>query len=638
MHTNKHGKVHLFLAGKSDIHRQHEFHAEQPGQAGEGKRRTFTDEKKQRLLLKKGIYPYEYMDSFERFDETQLSEKEEFYSSLSGEGITDEEQSTRKQVWAAFGCRTMGDYHDLYVTTDVMLLADVFENFRQVCQEKYGLDPAHYYSAPGLSWDPLLKKTGVELELLTDLDMHLFIEREMRGGISTVSKRHARANNPLVEGYNAAEQTNYITYLDANNLYGWAMSLSLPKNNFHWKRVMPTEEQIMKIRPKAKKGWILEVDLEYPEELHDAHNDFPLAPENRATEPWKMSEYQLRLIAKNRQEPPNTEKLVLTLEDKKKYVVHYMNLQFYLRQGMRLKKVHRVLEFDQEPWMEPYIRMNKEFQKRARSDFKTDFYKLMNNSVFGKTMENLRNRVDVKIVRAWEQNKIRKLASDPAYNRFTVFSNDMAGVHMHKRRLVLNKPVYTGMTILENSKILMYDFYYNHLKAKYGPRCELVYTDTDSLLLDIQTEDVYQDMKDHLWLYDTSNYPKDHPLYDARNKKVLGKMKDECRGEPIEEVVALRPKMYSIKKAGSNIKKAKGVKKNVIEREITHEQYKEALFGKKQYMYKMKILRSEGHEMYGMCMNKISISPFDTKRWIAGDGVHTMAYGHRAIRPAGAAY
>ena len=220
-----------------------------------------------------------------------------------------------------------------------------------------------------------------------------------------------------------------------------------------------------------------------------------------------------------------------------------------------------MIEFDQEPWMEPYIRMNTEFRKQTKSDFETDFYKLMNNSVFGKTMENLRNRVDIKIVRAWEENKIRKLVSDPSYEHFTLFSNDMVGIHMRKRRLVLNKPVYTGMTILENSKILMYDFYYNHLKARYGPRCDLIYTDTDSLLLHIQTEDVYKDMKEGSWMYDTSNYPNDHQLYDVRNKKVLGKMKDECGGEPSEEVVALRPKMYSIKKAGRNIKKAKGVKK-----------------------------------------------------------------------------
>ena len=196
------------------------------------------------------------MDTFERFDETELPEKEKFYSSLSGKGITEEEY--------AFGCKKLGDYHNLCVATDVLLLADVFENFRKVCQEKYGLEPTHYYTAPGLCWDALLKKTGVELELLTDLDMHLFIERGVRGGISMVGKRYAKANNPQDEGHNPAEATNYITYLDANKLYGWAMSLPLPRSGFHWKRVMPTEKQIMKKEPNVKKGWILEVDLECP--------------------------------------------------------------------------------------------------------------------------------------------------------------------------------------------------------------------------------------------------------------------------------------------------------------------------------------------------------------------------------------
>ena len=288
--------------------------------------RRFPEENMRRLLLKKGIYPYEYMDSFERFHETQLPEKEKFYSSLSGKGITDEDYVHAKQVWETFGCRNLGDYHDLYLETDTLLLADVFENFREVCEEKYGLDPAHYYSVPGLSWDALLKKTGVELELLTDMDMHLMIERGMRGGISMASKRYAKANNPRVEGYDPAQPTNYLTYLDANNLYGWAMSLPLPKKNFHWKRVMPTEEQIMKMKWNSKKGWILEVDLEYPEVLHDAHNDYPLAPEKKAINPEKMSDYQRLLMADLDLTMPNTEKLVLTLEDKEKCVVHYKNL------------------------------------------------------------------------------------------------------------------------------------------------------------------------------------------------------------------------------------------------------------------------------------------------------------------------
>ena len=354
--------------------------------------------------------------------------------------------------------------------TDVALLADVFENFRNICQEQYGLDPAHYYTSPGLSWDALLKKTGVELELFTDLEMHLFVERGMRGGISMVSKRYAKANNPQVADYDPSKPNKYIMYLDANNLYGWAMSKPLPKRDFKWKRVMPTEEDIMKKKENAKNGWILEVDLEYPTELHEQHNSYPLAPEKKVVKKESMSDYQKRLMKDLDLKPPDSEKLLLTLEDKSNYVVHYRNLQFYLKQGMKLKRVHRVLEFEQECWMEPYIRMNTEFRKNAKSNFEKNFYKLMNNSLFGKTMENLRNRVDIKIVRSNETDKIRKLVASPLYSRHVMFSNDLFGMDMRKGRLLLNKPVYTGMTILDNSKILMNDFFYNKLKKTIRPK------------------------------------------------------------------------------------------------------------------------------------------------------------------------
>ena len=209
---------------------------------------------------------------------------------------------------------------------------------------------------------------------------------------------------------------------------------------------------------------------------------------------------------------------------------------------------------------------------------------------------------------------------------------------MHKSRLVLNRPVYVGMSILDLSKSLMYDFYYNQMKAQYGDRVELLYTDTDSLLLEIQTEDVYSDMADHPSLYDTSDFPEDHPLHSKVNKKVLGKMKDECAGHPIAEYVGLRPKMYSILEAsGVCIKKAKGVKKNVVKKHIRHEQYREALFSKKTFRHGMDVLRSEKHHIYGQHLNKVSLSPFDSKRWIAENGVDTLAYGHKDALPAGMA-
>ena len=444
-----------------------------------------------------------------------------------------------------------------------------------------------------------------------------------------VSKRYAKANNPLVPDYDPSKPNTYIIYLDANNLYGWAMSKPLPKRDFKWKRVMPTEEDILKKKENAKNGWILEVDLEYPSELHEEHNSYPLAPEKKVVKKENMSDYQKKLMKDLDLKPLNNEKLMLTLENKNNYVLHYRNLQFYLKQGMKLKCVHRVLEFEQECWMEPYIRMNTEFRKVARNDFEKNFYKLMNNSVFGKTMENLRNRVDIKIVRSDETNKIRKLVASPLYTRHAIFTNNLAGIDMRKSKVILNKPVYTGMTILDNSKILMYDFFYNELKRQYGPRCELLYTDTDSLLLEIETDDVYKDIESNKNLYDTSDYPKEHPLYSNVNKKVLGKMKDECAGTPIAECVCLRPKMYSIVKADEqNIKKAKGVKKCVVKKQIMHENYKDTLFGAKQLWHGMNILRSEGHMIYGMHVNKISLSAFDSKRWIADDGIHTNAYGY----------
>ena len=201
---------------------------------------------------------------------------------------------------------------------------------------------------------------------------------------------------------------------------------------------MPTEEEIQKKKENAKNGWILEVDLEYPAELHEEHNSYPLAPEKKFMKKEWTSDYQKSLISDLDLKPPDSEKLLLTLDDKNNYVVHYRNLQFYLKQGMKLKRIHRVLEFEQECWMEPYIRMNIEFRKNAKSDFEKNFYKLMNNSVFGKTMENLHNRVDIKIVRSNETENIRCLVASPLYSRHVMFSNNLMGIDMHKSKLILN--------------------------------------------------------------------------------------------------------------------------------------------------------------------------------------------------------
>ena len=261
------------------------------------------------------MYPYEYMDTWERFAEPKLPPKEAFFSKLSDAHISDDDYTHAQKVWEAFGCETLGDYSDLYCRTDVLLLADVFQTFRRTCQEQYGLDPAQYYTSPGLSWDALLKKTGVELELLTDYDQHLFIEKGMRGGISMALKRHAGANNPMVEGYDPGRPSSHILYLDENNLYGWAMSQYLPTSGFRWvDDCRQLAKTIAEHPADSPEGYILEVNLEYPEDLHDAHNSYPLAPGRMVVQKEWMLEYQHNLLGVG-VTPTEVEKLVPNLHN-----------------------------------------------------------------------------------------------------------------------------------------------------------------------------------------------------------------------------------------------------------------------------------------------------------------------------------
>ena len=575
------------------------------------------------LITRKGVFPYEYMDSFERFEETQLPPKEKFYSSLTDESISDSDYQHAQEVWATFNCKNLKDYHDVYLSSDVLLLADVFENFRRTALSTYKLDPAHYLTLPGYSWDALLKSTEVSLELITDPDMYLFIEKGLRGGISMVSHRHAIANNPQMENYDPEQPTSFLQYLDANNLYGWAMSQPMPTRNFDW---VDYSEKLLDTPPDSSIGYFLEVDLEYPASLHSEHNDNPLAPEKLTITRDQMSPYQQKLI-EELGVSMSCEKLVPNLMGKSRYILHYRNLQLYLLLGMKITKVHKVLEFEQSPWMQPYIQKNTQLRTQAKNDFEKDFFKLMNNAVFGKTMENVRKRVNVKLLRSDEEQKILKLVAKPTFARQVIFNPDLVGIQNHKEKVLLNKPIYVGMSVLDLSKHLMYDFYYNHLKKTYGENVRLLYTDTDSVIIHVTTEDIYADMMKHADLYDTSNYSPDHQLFSDTNKKVIGKMKDELGGRLMTEFIGLRPKMYSYDGEDSG-KRAKGVKKSVLKKTLTHEDYKKCLLDKKVFSRDMSGLRSYKHTIHGETVHKVALAPLDTKRYILDDGISTLAFGH----------
>ena len=421
-------------------------------------------------------------------------------------------------------------------------------------------------------------------------------------------------------------------YLDANNLYGWAMSQNLPTGGFKWM----TEKQIKKIDlskydEESNKGLILEVDLEYPKKLHDLHDDYPLAPEKVKVTNNMLSDYCKNIADKYNISTGLVQKLIPTLGNKEKYVLHYRNLKLYIDLGLNLTKIHRVLEFNQSPWLKQYIDFNTEKKKNAKNAFEKDFFKLMNNSVFGKTMENIRKRVDVRLVT--DEKKLMKLTSKPTYVSSKIFNENLVAVHKIKETLTLNRPAYVGMCILDLSKTLMYDFHYNYIKDKYADKAKLLFTDTDSLTYEIESKDVYKDFWNDKDKFDNSDYSESSPYFDKTNKKVIGKFKDEAAGVPICEFVGLRSKMYSyIKDNQKGGKTAKGIKKNVIKNNIKHEDYKDTLFNTKQMYHKMKTIRSECHQLGSYEINKVSLSCFDDKRYIYDDGKTSYAYGHKNIK------
>ena len=595
--------------------------------------RFFPDPHKRALMIRKGTYPYDFMKSMAQFDEPQLPTQAEFFNRLNDEPLSDADYEHAQHVWTTFDCQTMRNYHDLYLHADVLLLADVFEKFRYDSMECYGLEPTHYYSLRGLSWDAALKHSDVELELITDIDMYQMVESGIRGGVSMISHRYAEANHPSMgDAYDPSQPTQSLIYLDANSLYPYAMSESLPVDEFEFIDPVDNAIDVTQVADDAEYGYILEVDLHCPPEKHAFFNAFPLAPEKMCVTRDMLSTFQQAHF------PPGkgVEKLVPHLGDKKNYVLHYTLLKLYLQLGLELTAVHRIIRFRQAPWLQSYMSLNIDMRKEAARNgdkARVATTKLAMNAVFGKTMENVRNHVNIELLTS--KKFAKKRFAKPNFKSSKRFHDELIGVQLTQTNISLNRPIQVGFSVLEKSKNKMGDFLY-HKWLPHFPKSTLLFTDTDSLTLAVEHNDIYTEMAMFKEEFDFSEYPRDHPLFDETNRKVVGKFKDELHGACMTKFVGLRPKLYSfeyIDNEGVTRCKntAKGVKKSVKNNKLSFTDYERCLREMCVKSVEMKSIRSEKHRIYTYNINKIGLSAYDDKRYICDDGVSTLSHGHVSI-------
>ena len=414
--------------------------------------------------------------------------------------------------------------------------------------------------------------------------------------------------------YNKDEDEQYLMYYDVNNLYGWAMMQPLPCSNFSW--VENIDDTFWDVPEDSLIGYFLEVDLEYPHELHDKHKDFPFCAEHRCAPGGKHK------------------KLMTTLHNKERYVIHYRALQQVLKHGLVLKKIHRALRFRQKPWLKTYIDYNSMKRKEAKNEFEKMLYKLFNNAVYGKTMENERKRVDVKLVNKWEgRYGAEAYISKPNFHSRLIFDENCVAIQLNRTSIEIKKPIYIGFAVLELSKTCVYRFHYDFMKPHLNTDCTVLYMDTDSLIYSIKNNDVYEFMKQHLDEFDTSDYDKNN-VYNIPqvNKKIPGLMKDECNGNIMLRFMGLRSKMYYVKINGEKaIQKAKGVKSNVVKNQITAEDYEKALFGQETIVRKQRTIRSRLHNIHTEEQQKVALSSHDDKRFLIRNSTNTLPWGHYKI-------
>ena len=568
------------------------------------------------LLKNKLAYPYEFyktLEDYERPIEDLLKAANEAYFSKTTNKIPDQKEIDRTNtIIKLFNIKNGKELTELYNKADVILLADIFEKFIKASKTEFGINPLYNISLPGTTWSNGLKYTKLELELIKNVDLFQMFENGIRGGgISGVfGDRFVESDNNTV-----------ILHVDMNNLYGFAMLFHLPTGNFQiYENNSITEsfiKEVLNTHDCSNTGYVLIVDLIYPDNIKYKTKNFPFCPENKTINPVNFTEYMREHEPKPHRP---TSKLISDQTNKEYYILHYRNLKFYLRMGMIIKKVHRIVSFDQSPWLAKYIDYNTKKRAEAKSDFMKDYHKNLICSFFGKTMEDVRNRIKIEFVKNTDERKILQFQSRLDFDGIHKSYQDYDSYTFKSNVVKMEKPIYLGFTILELSKLLTYETYYDKLQKYFGiDGIQIHYQDTDAIIMSVRSTDIVNDinkLQDQYEMFDFSNLNKQHKLFSNDFKKIPGYLKIETpKSIYIDKFVCLRSKCYAYTTQLDGYEnKLKGIVKG-YKKEISFDQYYNCLKNEKyDKTCKQFCIRSHDHNMFLQQITKKSLSPFDDKR------------------------
>ncbi len=608
----------------------------------------FTDDLFNRLK-DKGAYPYNYMCDFKKFNLTELPSKEDFYNDLGECHIEDSIYENAQVVWDLMNIKNMGEWHDLYVMIDTLLLTICFAKLRKVMLASFNLCVTHYVSLPSFTLDACLKYTKETIELTQDPDIYIFLEQSILGGLCTIGdEKVVKANNKYCEGYDSKKPTSWLLYCDKNNLYGASMVTKLPVAGYHFKDKETILDynynpyfHVNKLDDDGNYGEIWDVSIAYPKDKHDEWNAYPPAPHKTCIKSNEVSCEQRRLANAFAVGDTawNTEKMVADLKPKR-IKSHYRALKLWVKLGVQITKVHKVLGFRQKAWMAPYVEFNTAERAKATSKVEINLRKYLNNTLFGKQIQNARKRVNMVLINSIE--KRMRYGKKANLKHLKILNDNLTIVVLAKTSVTLNSNMPSGVSILEEARKNMYDFWYLWVKKQY-PTASLCYTDTDSHVIKIETENIYDDMLKHSDEFDMSEYDQKHTIwkkyYNVKNKRTLNKMKDECSNSILTKFCALKSKLYSyeyvqIDNDGNVVgkkqeKKAKGVARVAVRR-TKFEQYLECIEKPIQTTAQFNSIRSFDHHLVTLKQTKKCLNRFDNKRFETTPA-NSLALGHKDI-------